>query len=517
MSKEYRNPITGSILEWKGENFWYDPTTDEEFVVDKNNRVNPFQSPIHGGHFYRRQDGLFATEYGDELYKLTNDGKLKVLKDPIYGAELYPNGDGLYKTEYGDELFKELDDGRFIPFKNKVTGAELSKVFDDGTVLSLKDPYCGGELVANQDGTYHSPSTDEDFVLDGEKKRLIPFYIPGKDYEKAHLENGQLVGNISGKRYDIDEKGNVITPEFIEKMERDEKTKAFLANQYYGEFLEENAYTTYCEDVKKLLDSKEEKVKVSSTFSYLEEFNAFSHTLEFSREGTSTVVKKQRFQANDAFQKSILEPLIVDFSRRNPLAFTSFSKESSKETVISSGKDGDLLWVEAGGLSLSPLLRTIQLANSVDGKENCETYCKEIKELFEKRKEGVSLLSDFTQDRQTQLYVHSIYERRADLSQDLVPIKRTYFENANEFQHEILEPLTEDFVGMSKDVCNIGKQVEDGTTTLYSLNNNGDFLSARSLNPIYAFSLIGKLDAIKLANEGKRQETLHASKSPTTK
>lgn len=138
--------------------------------------------------------------------------------------------------------------------------------------------------------------------------------------------------------------------------------------------------------MKKLLDSKEEKVKVSSTFSYLEEFNAFSHTLEFSREGTSTVVKKQRFQANDAFQKSILEPLIVDFSRRNPLAFTSFSKESSKETVISSGKDGDLLWVEAGGLSLSPLLRTIQLANSVDGKENCETYCKEIKELFEKKK-----------------------------------------------------------------------------------------------------------------------------------
>ena len=102
----------------------------------------------------------------------------------------------------------------------------------NSTYIPMKDPYSGGKLIPNEDGTFHSPYTDQNFTFDEKRNAFIPQYIyyDETNIEPAHIEGDYLVGNNSGTRYLISEQGKILTPkeiEFIQKNRESQETAAW--------------------------------------------------------------------------------------------------------------------------------------------------------------------------------------------------------------------------------------------------------------------------------------------------
>lgn len=117
------------------------------------------------------------------------------LISPDNKATLTKNENGLYYDEYTGNNYISTEGGKIIPFR---------------------DPMSGGILTPKPDGTFLSESTGRNFVL--HKEHFVPLYIPDNTFEPAHVdENGRLIGNNTGRSFEIDDKGTVLTPEEIER------------------------------------------------------------------------------------------------------------------------------------------------------------------------------------------------------------------------------------------------------------------------------------------------------------
>lgn len=77
----------------------------------------------------------------------------------------------------------------------------------DGELLN---PLNGLPVTKEEDGLYHS--NDQTFILDEERGNLIPQFIPDDTLESAHIEGDHLVGDTTGRKFPIDERGNVVLP-----------------------------------------------------------------------------------------------------------------------------------------------------------------------------------------------------------------------------------------------------------------------------------------------------------------
>lgn len=114
-------------------------------------------------------------------------------KSPVSGGNLVNKGDGLY--------FGESDGRQYMRRGEKI--------------VPLIDPMSGSDLIPDGDGNYTSKHTGEKFQLYNEGF-FVPLFIPDDTLEPAHVERGRLVGDKTGRSFEIREHGEIMTPIEIE-------------------------------------------------------------------------------------------------------------------------------------------------------------------------------------------------------------------------------------------------------------------------------------------------------------
>lgn len=149
-----------------------------------------------------RSDGLLENKYTGLLYQKISDTEVLPLISPRSGAFLLPNSDGTFHTDY--------DDATYIIGKNN-------------NIIPQIDPYSRGELK-NIDGRLISKYTGQEFTYDEAREAYIPHYIPDDSSEPAHIEGDFLVGDTTGRRFQIDQDGTILTPqeEYFREQKRQE-------------------------------------------------------------------------------------------------------------------------------------------------------------------------------------------------------------------------------------------------------------------------------------------------------
>ena len=65
-------------------------------------------------------------------------------------------------------------------------------------------------------------------MFDQNKDAMIPLYVPDDTVEEAYIENEMLVGKETGRKFEIDSNGIVLTPEEIKFREiKQQETEKF--------------------------------------------------------------------------------------------------------------------------------------------------------------------------------------------------------------------------------------------------------------------------------------------------
>ncbi len=147
---KYYSPINGEELSLGSDGLLHSPSTGMTFMIDRRDNIIPL-STTHGSALFKTDNGLFSSELKDEQYRVSEEGK----------------------------------------------------------IIPIKDPINGGNLKSNGNGTYRSETTGLNFMYDEKKQAMVPLYIPDETNEPAHIVNGELVGEKSGRRYKINERGEV--------------------------------------------------------------------------------------------------------------------------------------------------------------------------------------------------------------------------------------------------------------------------------------------------------------------
>ncbi len=74
----------------------------------------------------------------------------------------------------------------------------------------MVNPLNGLPVTMGEDGLYYS--NGQAFAYDEEREKLIPQFVPDDTLESAHIEGDHLVGDTTGRKFPIDERGNVVLP-----------------------------------------------------------------------------------------------------------------------------------------------------------------------------------------------------------------------------------------------------------------------------------------------------------------
>lgn len=112
-------------------------------------------------------------------------------------------------------------------YRDTVYGTEY--IVNNGIVTKISSPSSGGNLIRNSDGTYTDPYIAQVFSFDDTRNAFIPHYIPDDTAEPAHIEGNFLVGNDSGRRFEIDANGRILTPAEISFQARHGEDMATIA------------------------------------------------------------------------------------------------------------------------------------------------------------------------------------------------------------------------------------------------------------------------------------------------
>lgn len=163
----------------------------------------------------------------------------------------------------------------------KIIGIPLKKIGDlyvndstnrqfircNGKMEALVDPYCGGPLIRQEDGTYYSEYTDKIFTFEegpNGEKTFFPAYLPyeGMDNIKAKVEGNRLVGEngiylpIEGNKVITPFEEGLTTQEQInEEIEKDREKSREISEEL------QRKYDEGIESAKKEIADKLETVK----------------------------------------------------------------------------------------------------------------------------------------------------------------------------------------------------------------------------------------------------------------
>lgn len=226
----YHSPISGEKLTIGSDGLLHSIYNDITYMINSTDKVIPLISPLDASPLYLGKDGLFESKYDDVKYKV-NDGKIIPLISPIHKGRLIKDDDGLYSSPY--------DQTKYM-------------VSDNGDIKPLIDPLSGGNLKLNEDGTYQSLSTGKTFMFNQNKDAMIPLYVPDNTEEEAYIENEMLVGKVTGRKFEIDSNGIVLTPEEIKFREiKQQETEKFQQMEEDGTI----------EDYLDKIDEKKKNIK----------------------------------------------------------------------------------------------------------------------------------------------------------------------------------------------------------------------------------------------------------------
>ena len=189
MEKEYKSE-TGSKLEKQSNGTYFDPYEKIYYVVVDEKPI-PLISPETGGPLEIKPDGKLYSPYEKKYYKFNKDFK-------ITSAE--------YISRVGSKLEKQSNGTYFDPYE------KIYYVVVDEKPIPFISPETGGPLEIKPDGKLYSPYENGYFQFDINKKAFIPLFIPDITEEPAHLEGDFLVGNETGRKFYVDEKGSVHVP-----------------------------------------------------------------------------------------------------------------------------------------------------------------------------------------------------------------------------------------------------------------------------------------------------------------
>ncbi len=168
---------------------------DFKAPVSKPKVIEVSKSPTSGASLIKKEDGLYYDEYTGTSFEVNKEGKvIEPPKSPDSLGKLVKGEDNFYHDPYGGETYTV----------NQETGV----------VTALRDPMSGGKLIPKEDGTFLSESAGGTFTF--YKEHFVPLYVPDTTLEPAHIENGKLIGDKTGRSFEISEKGVILTPEEIE-------------------------------------------------------------------------------------------------------------------------------------------------------------------------------------------------------------------------------------------------------------------------------------------------------------
>ena len=167
---------------------------------------------------------------------------------PINGSELEPTS--IYNV-----------------YKDSIYGYEY--IVNNGVVTKISSPATGGNLVRNSDGTYYDHYIGETFSFDGKRNAFIPHYIPDDTVEPAHIEGDYLIGNETGRRFEIDTNGRILTPEEIAFQARQGEDLARIARMEADGTIE-----TYLDRAKDRADKVRQELEQKRQEGTLDEYFA---------------------------------------------------------------------------------------------------------------------------------------------------------------------------------------------------------------------------------------------------
>lgn len=301
-----KSPTSGAPLDKKEDGSYYDKYTDTSFKVNEEGKaIEPPKSPGSGTPLTQGEDGFYHTPYENRRYIRTKDGEMRPLISPNDGSDLVESeNDSFYHSNH--------DGGNYIV--NKETGK----------ITTLRDPMSGGELIPNEDGTFFSKFTGKDFTFYNEN--FVPLYIPDDTEEAAHIENGKLVGNETGRSFEISEKGVILTPEEIEYQRISEEQSEKLATTLKD--AEEEVSRSILENMASLGQSLESTIKESRLIGETsEQLDQRIKTIKEQHDKQLKIITERYYFKLDNITK-VLEPESTIETKVNP------TKETTPEVII---------------------------------------------------------------------------------------------------------------------------------------------------------------------------------------
>ena len=176
-------------------------------------------------------------------------------------------------------------------------------------VIPLVDPKTKEELKLTKDGYFQNPRTKDIFAVNDSG-----FVIELKDPEtnsKAHIENNFLVSDTTGKKYPINDKGQVIVEKKKEAVERKQPT-VLPQKVPIKQVPIEDIYKNY---VYNVLNTILHESGVIVEFN-MDKENKFCSSTVISTTGLNKrIVYAKRFQNTDTFQNYVLFTIIREFAK----------------------------------------------------------------------------------------------------------------------------------------------------------------------------------------------------------
>ena len=176
-------------------------------------------------------------------------------------------------------------------------------------VIPLVDPKTEEELKLTKEGYFQNPRTKDIFAVN-DSGFVIELKGPETN-SKAHIENNFLVSDSTGKKYPINEKGQVITQKQTEEISK--KQPSVLPQKApIKQVSIEDIYKNYVYNVLNTI-LKESGVIVE--FHMDKENKICSSTVVSTTGLNKRIVYAMRFQNTESFQNNVLFNIVREFSK----------------------------------------------------------------------------------------------------------------------------------------------------------------------------------------------------------
>lgn len=283
------------------------------------NEKAPLVSPINGQELKEGQDGLLQDSLGINYIEV--NGKVVPLISPINGGKLEKGPDGLYTCP--------LDNFKY----------QLSP---DGTIEPIMGPIELSSQMLQNNGAYANLASNNSFMFDGRKPNSASSLTPEdnimvKEAALGIIEQMKKDGTFDeyAKQMADQMRNQTPTSESLEQKGQNLPNDVDALKQ-----LKEDVYAKMAEQANRQSDGKvnpydEYKANMARHFEQKSDPSATLHsqyTVQYGEtpicyhqlqqiNGTEVkVLQQQTFPYDDEFRREMLEPSMVDYASRNPMA-----------------------------------------------------------------------------------------------------------------------------------------------------------------------------------------------------